>query len=151
MWTPGGRRSPAPNPRDHSDSHAPCPPLARCAPLHSPHRPAPPRAGTWAARWEAVSSRLYLGGSLPDAPRRRRQSPPSRSRAKNSPPFQTTASHCRTIASVVGIPSPARPPPRTHCPWAAHLSSTHLPCAIWTQHHQGPPSGYTSHSRMVSP
>ena len=89
--------------------------LSRTVPLYTlrtaPHRPAPPRAGTWAARWEAVSSRPYLGGSLPDAPRRRRQSPPSRSRAKNSPPFQTTASHCRTIASVVGIPSPARPPP----------------------------------------
>lgn len=75
--------------------------------------PSPPRAGTGAARWEAVSSRPNQLSSLPDAPKRRRQSPPRQTHSRHHQPLQTTASHRRTKASVADLASPLRPPPLT--------------------------------------
>lgn len=109
----------------------------------------PPRAGTGAASWEAVSSRPNQPGSLSDAPKRRRQSPPSQTHSLQSSPASPEDRWSPQDQSLRGgshlSPAPPAPRhPRTRCLWDTHLSSTYLPHAIWTPHGRGPPSGCAS-------
>lgn len=118
------------------------------APPPALRAPVPPRPAQVPRR--APRGRLQptlAGGSLCDAPRRRRQSPPSPSGAGHKPPLQTSAGHCRTNVSIACLPFPARSAVSglsIRAQHTFHMSSGHgLAKAL--------PRVAPSHSRMLSP